>query len=129
MDEADADADRVKRPRGGHEADAVGKAVRSGRQLSAVGVAVEDREEGDKDHRRPQRRPPLGADGEAEQEGREGNAGLDPRSGTPMSPSIPPRAMTIGNVMGSSHKAGGPSCAPHSPTETIASTWSRPDRG
>ena len=29
---------------------------------------------------------------------------------------VPPKAMTIGNVTGSSHTAGGPSCAPQSPT-------------
>ena len=52
-----------------------------------------------------------------------------PGSGTPTSPSIPPNAITIGNVTGSSHTAGAPSCAPHSPTETIASTWSSPETG
>ena len=52
-----------------------------------------------------------------------------PGSGTPISPSMPPNAMTIGNVTGRSHTAGAPSCAPHSPTETIASTWSRPETG
>ena len=45
-----------------------------------------------------------------------------PGSGTPSRPSMPPNAITIGNVTGSSHIAGAPSCAPHSPTDTIAST-------
>ena len=52
-----------------------------------------------------------------------------PGRGTPISPSIPPKAMTIGNVTGSSHTAGAPSWAPHRPTETIASTWSSPEIG
>ena len=40
-----------------------------------------------------------------------------PGRGTPISPSIPPKAMTIGNVTGSSHTAGAPSWAPHRPTD------------
>jgi hypothetical protein len=38
-------------------------------------------------------------------------------------------AITIGNVTGSNQIAGAPSCAPHSPTETIATMWSSPDIG
>ena len=45
-----------------------------------------------------------------------------PGSGTPIRPSIPPTAMTIGKATGSNQIAGLPSCAPHSPTATIAST-------
>ena len=37
--------------------------------------------------------------------------------------------MTIGNATGSNQIAGAPSCAPHSPTATIASTWSSPEIG
>ena len=40
-----------------------------------------------------------------------------PGRGTPISPSIPPKAITIGNVTGSSHTAGAPSWAPHRPTD------------
>ena len=47
-----------------------------------------------------------------------------PGSGTPSKPSMPPIAMTIGNATGSTQIAGAPSCAPHRPTATIASTWS-----
>jgi hypothetical protein len=42
---------------------------------------------------------------------------------------MPPKAITIGNVTGSSQTAGAPSCAPHSPTETMATMWSSPDIG
>ena len=35
---------------------------------------------------------------------------------------MPPNAITMGNVTGSSQIAGAPSCAPHNPTATIAST-------
>ena len=49
--------------------------------------------------------------------------------GTPAIPRAPPNAMTTGKVTGSSHRAGGPSCAPHSPTATMASTWSSPEIG
>ncbi len=52
-----------------------------------------------------------------------------PGSGTPRSPSMPPSAITIGKVTGSIQTAGAPSCAPHSPTATIASTWSSPETG
>ena len=52
-----------------------------------------------------------------------------PGTGTPMSPSIPPNAMTSGNATGSTQMAGTPSCAPHRPTATIASTWSSPEIG
>ena len=52
-----------------------------------------------------------------------------PGSGTPSRPRNPPNAITSGNVTGSSQIAGAPSCAPHRPTATIASTWSRPDTG
>ena len=52
-----------------------------------------------------------------------------PGSFTPRRPSVPPKAMTIGNVTGSSHMAGGPSWAPQSPTAIMASTWSSPDTG
>ena len=52
-----------------------------------------------------------------------------PGSFTPSRPSVPPKAMTIGKVTGSSQTAGGPSCAPQSPTAIIASTWSRPETG
>jgi hypothetical protein len=45
-----------------------------------------------------------------------------PGNGTPMSPNMPPKAMAMGNVTGNSQIAGAPSSAPHSPTETIAST-------
>lgn len=38
-------------------------------------------------------------------------------------------AITSGKVTGSSQIAGGPSCAPHRPTDTIANTWSRPETG
>ena len=50
-------------------------------------------------------------------------------SGTPMSPSIPPNAITIGKVTGRAQIAGVPSCAPHSPTDTIATMWSSPEIG
>src|SRR5262247_3657152 len=52
-----------------------------------------------------------------------------PDSGTPISASMPPHAITMGNVTGNSHTAGGPNCAPQTPTAIIASTWSRPDIG
>ncbi len=52
-----------------------------------------------------------------------------PGNGTPKSPSIPPVAMIIGNTTGKSQIAGAPSCAPQSPTATIASTWSNPEIG
>ena len=45
-----------------------------------------------------------------------------PGSGIPSKPRKPPSAMTIGNVTGSSQIAGAPSCAPQSPTATMAST-------
>ena len=45
-----------------------------------------------------------------------------PGSGMPTRPRNPPTAITIGNVTGSSHTAGAPSCAPHRPTAIIAST-------
>ncbi len=45
-----------------------------------------------------------------------------PGSGTPIRPRKPPNAITIGKVTGSSHIAGGPSWAPHSPTATMART-------
>ena len=87
--DADADPDGVEGPRRRHEADAVEQAARPRRQLRAVGVAVEDREEAD-DHRRgPQRRPPLGEDGEAEQDAGERDADLDPRQGHAHQPQHP----------------------------------------
>jgi hypothetical protein len=52
-----------------------------------------------------------------------------PGNGTPMSPSIPPTAITMGNATGSTQTAGAPSCTPHRPTATIASTWSKPAIG
>ena len=52
-----------------------------------------------------------------------------PGRGTPMNPSIPPIAITRGNATGNSQIAGGPNCAPHRPTATMASTWSRPEIG
>ena len=52
-----------------------------------------------------------------------------PGSGMPSKPIIPPSAMTIGKVTGKSQIAGAPSCAPHNPTATIASTWSQPEIG
>ena len=45
-----------------------------------------------------------------------------PGSGTPSKPRNPPSAITSGNVTGSTQIAGAPSCAPQSPTATIAST-------
>ena len=42
---------------------------------------------------------------------------------------MPPIAMTSGNATGSTQIAGAPSCAPHKPTATIASTWSAPEIG
>src|SRR5688500_7657202 len=50
-------------------------------------------------------------------------------SGTPMIPSTPPKAITSGNTIGSSQIAGYPRKAPHSPTATIATTWSGPNTG
>ena len=52
-----------------------------------------------------------------------------PGTGTPRIAIAPPSAMTIGNVIGSSQIAGGPRKAPHSPTATIATTWSSPNSG
>lgn len=46
-----------------------------------------------------------------------------------MRPNIPPNAITIGKVTDRSQIAGAPSCAPHSPTETIATMWSSPEIG
>ena len=45
-----------------------------------------------------------------------------PGRDTPISASIPPSAITIGNVTGNSQRAGAPSCAPQSPTATMART-------
>ena len=77
VDHADGDADAVQRARRHHEPDAVEEAARARRQLGAVGVAVEDREEADDCRRRPQRRPPLGEHGEPEHDARERDADLD----------------------------------------------------
>ena len=52
-----------------------------------------------------------------------------PGSGTPRIPSTPPNAITSGNTIGKSQIAGGPRKAPHSPTATIAATWSGPKSG
>ncbi len=43
-----------------------------------------------------------------------------PGNGMPIKPKKPPNAITIGKVTGSSQIAGAPSCAPHSPTATMA---------
>jgi hypothetical protein len=45
-----------------------------------------------------------------------------PGRASPMRPNMLPKAMTIGNVIGNSHTAGGPSWAPHKPTAIIART-------
>ena len=50
-------------------------------------------------------------------------------SGSPKIPSTPPSAITNGNTIGSSQMAGARNNAPHSPTATIATTWSSPNAG
>ena len=115
---------------GDDEPEAVHQAALAGRELRPVGVAVEDGE-GAHEHRRGhERRLPFEGHHEPQQEHRERDADLDAghvarRPG----PRNPPTAITIGKVTGSSQTAGGPSCAPQRPTETIASTWSRPEIG
>ena len=52
-----------------------------------------------------------------------------PGSGTPRMPSTPPTAITSGNTTGRMKIAGAPRNAPHSPTATIAATWSGPNNG
>src|SRR5262249_36825098 len=52
-----------------------------------------------------------------------------PGSGTPATPRAPANAITRGNTTGSSQIAGAPRNAPHSPTATIAITWSGPKIG
>src|SRR5436190_18523289 len=41
----------------------------------------------------------------------------------------PPTAMIIGKTTGKTQTAGAPSCAPQSPTATIARIWSQPEIG
>ena len=66
----------------------------------------------------------LGEHHRAQHEGpRKRDAQLDTGQGMPSKP-IAARAMTIGNVTGSSHIAGAPSWAPQRPTEIIARMWS-----
>ena len=52
-----------------------------------------------------------------------------PGRGIPTTPRAPPKAITSGNTTGRSQIAGAPRNAPHSPTATIAMTWSGPKIG
>ena len=96
-----------RQPGGDDEAHAVEERTLSGRQLGAVGVAVEDA-------RRAPTRMAATASG-----GRNSDITASPRriaeaaiptstpgSGTPRSPSIPPSAITIGKATGRSQSAG-----------------------
>ena len=98
------------------EADAVEKPALTRREFSAVRVAMEDREKANDSAAATYSgglrsiitaTPSMMAD-----------AAMPistPGSGTPTSPSKPPKAMTSGNVTGSSQIAGAPSCAPQRP--------------
>ena len=103
----------------------------AGRQLGAVRVAVEDGEE----RRRSPRRSTSGgcaslATITTEQHRRRARSRSRRRAAaTPMSPSMPPKAITIGNVTGSSQMAGAPSCAPHRPTAIIREHVVEPGEG
>ena len=126
VDGADADAHRMQAPGRDDEAHAVEQRALARRQFGAVRMAVEDREASDHQRRDDQRRPHLEGDCGSEHDGRRGDPDSTPGIGTPRNPSMPPIAMTSGNATGSTQIAGAPSCAPHRPTATIASTWSRP---
>ena len=109
MNQADPDACRVQAARRDHEADAVQQGIRAGRQFRAVGVTVKNGEEPDE---RP--RPPTSF-GRASKTTTTPSTMADsampismPGRCTPISPSIPPKAMTIGNVTGNSQTRGRP---------------------
>ena len=50
-------------------------------------------------------------------------------AGTPAMASPAPTTITVGKITGRATIRGRPRNAPHSPTDTIASRWSKPDRG
>src|SRR5262249_39682398 len=138
MEDADGDAGSVQAASRNHEAQAVQQRVLTRRQFGAVGVAVEDGEEAHQCGGDAERRPCP----ERHRDGRTSNVSAAPSriadvampysmpgNGTPISPSMPPTAITIGKATGSSQIAGLPSCAPQRPTATIASTWSGPEIG
>ena len=110
-----------------HEADAVGQRVRRLGQLRAMGVTVEDRDA-------PTSTAATHKGGRSASATTAPSATADaampistPGSGTPLMPSRPPNAITTGNTTGSSHIAGCPRNAPHRPTATMATTWSKPE--
>jgi hypothetical protein len=76
---ADGDADAVEAAGRGDEADAVGEPALTGRQLGAVRVAVEDREEADQNGRHDERRLGRARHHHAEQNGRQRHGDLHAR--------------------------------------------------
>ena len=86
MGQADADAGGVEGTGGDHEADTVKDPVGARRQLSAVGVTVEDGEEADQARRDSRLRPRLAEHCEPQDDGRQGDAQLDARERHPQEP-------------------------------------------
>ena len=78
-EQADADADDVDQPGRDDEAGRVGGGIGGIRKLDAVGIAVEDREDGDQHQRHRLERPPGEGDGEAERQHRQRDPSLDLR--------------------------------------------------
>ena len=122
MDRADTDPQRVQAPSRDDEAHAVKQRALAGRQFGSVRVPVEDGEEADQRRGNPKGGRTSNITAAPSRIAERAIPYSIPGSGTPISPSIPPKAITMGNATGRTQIAGEPSCAPHSPTATIAST-------
>ena len=118
---ADGDADQCSMRVARDEARRIGQRRRIRRQLDAVAVAMQRREQPDQRQANRERWPQRQSDRRAEHQHRAAMPISTQGSATPPKPSAAPAAITTGNVSGSSHNARPPSCDAHRPTATIAS--------
>jgi hypothetical protein len=109
VEKAERDADGVKAPRRHHEADAVKKSALPLGKLGPVRVAVEDGDKTDDESGHREGRPGLGGTRVPRTRAEMAIPTSTPGRATPMSPSVPPKAITMGKVTGRIQTGGGPS--------------------
>ena len=106
MNRADADPQCVQASGGDHEAHAIQQRALTGRQFGSVRVAVKDGEEADQRSRNPSGGRISNRTAAPSRIAESAIPYSVPGSGTPISPSIPPNAITMGNATGKSQIAG-----------------------